>query len=178
MATKKTDVAQVAASTDGMKVKLNSTIYIGETILLDFTKDSTVKLITADGQELVYQYPYSDIDTSGWAEGMYTALIKENKKQSVQLFQVEDPHNVAKTYNMLVKIIEEIDSIVSMRLSGGGVLSTTINNKTLLNESLSSLYKLRAGYVKRANAELGKINGSNQGNPIKSVTNFSRGYKL
>ncbi|ENV5883840.1 hypothetical protein ACFIPR_003208 [Enterobacter kobei] len=172
MATKKT------TTTDGMKVKLDGTIYVGETILLDYPKDSTVKIITTDGKELIYQYPYSDIDTTDWVEGMYTALIKESKTQSVKLFQVEDPHNITKTYNMLVKIINEIDLVVDARLSGGGVLSTTINNKTLLNESLASLYKLRAGYVKRANAELGKINGSNQGNPIKSYTNFSRGYNV
>lgn len=178
MATNKTNAVSVTDTTDGMKVKLDATIYVGETILLDFPKDSTVKVITTDGQELVYEYPYTDIDTTGWVEGMYTALIKEKKTQMVRLFQVEDPHSITKTYNMLVKIINEIDIIVDSRLSGGGVLSTTINNKTLLNESLATLYKLRAGYVKRANAELGKINGSNQGNPIKSYTNFSRGYNV
>jgi len=164
-----------SATTTGRLIDFTQIVYVGETILINLPADSSVEIITADGTKYNYSYPYSDIDTSTWAEGMTTVVISSNG-MSVKIFEVLNPINITSKYNQLLKIIEEIDAVVEARLHNGGVLSTTINNKTLMNETLTNLYIIRAKYVKQANAELLRINSKNDGNPIKSITTFKRGY--
>ncbi|MHC3292342.1 hypothetical protein ACXOER_05010, partial [Salmonella enterica] len=105
-------------------------------------------------------------------------VIIKDGNQSVEHFQIVDPTNIANNYNQLMGILKDIDAVIESRLTGGGILQTTINNKTLISESLSSLYAIRAAYVKRINAELAKINKTNPNNPIKSISRFNRGYKF
>ncbi|WP_213712566.1 hypothetical protein [Cedecea lapagei] len=174
MTTRKSKLAAAPVPT-GKRTDFSQNVYVGETILPSFGKDTSIEIITADAKKLTYQFPYEDIDTSSWAEGMYTVLIHD-KNMDVKMFEVINPLNIASTYTQLMNVIKEIDAVVEARLSAGGVLSTTINNKTLLNESLQSLYNLRSQYVRRANAEVAKIQRKDPGNPIKSISTFKRGF--
>ncbi|POU02322.1 hypothetical protein C3369_07600 [Escherichia sp. ESNIH1] len=168
-------IATKFATTTGRLIDFTQIVYVGETILINLPADSSVEIIGADGVKYNFACPYSDIDTSQWASGMTTAVIS-NGTTRVKIFEVINPIDITSKYNQLLKIIEEIDAVVEARLHNGGVLSTTINNKTLMNETLTNLYIIRSKYVKQANAELSKINSTSTGNPIKSITTFKRGY--
>ena len=78
-------------------------------------------------------------------------------------------------YAKLISLIAEIDAVIESKISGGANYSITINNKTLVSESLSSLETMRERYVKRANMHFLKMNGqasNGNGKPIKSITVF------
>lgn len=78
-------------------------------------------------------------------------------------------------YAKLKGMIDEIDQVIAVKISGGANYSITINNKTLVSESLNSLESMRARYVKRAHTLWAKMNGVNvsgNGKPIKSITVF------
>ncbi|MET6729483.1 hypothetical protein ABNU34_28050, partial [Serratia marcescens] len=87
-------------------------------------------------------------------------------------FVVVDPLETTTRYQDLLKTLKEIDEVIAMRISGGLITTTTINNKTLVNESLEVLYRLKEQYTQQANKELLKLNGkSGDGKqPIKSIT--------
>lgn len=158
-------------------VDFKSAIYIGEDVMPAFPEGSSIEIILPNGNKESYAYPYDPVSTATWVEGMATVIIKDGN-QSVEHFQIVDPTNIANNYNQLMGILKDIDAVIESRLTGGGILQTTINNKTLISESLSSLYAIRAAYVKRINAVLAKINKTNPNNPIKSISRFNRGYKF
>ncbi|EPH2854611.1 hypothetical protein P5G64_20220 [Serratia nevei] len=95
----------------------------------------------------------------------------------VSTFVVVDPLETTTRYQDLLKTLKEIDEVIAMRISGGLITTTTINNKTLVNESLEVLYRLKEQYTQQANKELLKLNGkSGDGKqPIKSITKLHRG---
>ncbi|QUG75866.1 hypothetical protein GKQ23_13075 [Erwinia sp. E602] len=166
---------KLVATNSGRQTDFTDQIYIGETIQPSFPEGSSIEIIDSAANRYTFQYPYSTIKTDTWAEGMATIIIKTSTN-TVRYFQIIDPISTADKYNQLMKILNEIDKVIESRLSGGGQISITINNKTLTNESLSQLYLIRASYVNRINAELAKIKGKNPDNPIKSITNF-KGYR-
>jgi len=158
-------------------VDFKTDIFVGKTIQPALPDDSTVEIIDPKAQRYSYSAPYTPINTKDWAEGMATAIIVVNGVSTVQHFQIVDPITAATQYNQIMAILAEIDKVIEDRLAGGGTITVTINNKTLMSESLSSLYALRALYVNRANAELAKAKGTNPDNPIKSISRFTRGRK-
>ena len=107
---------------------------------------------------------------------MYTVIITD-KTRSVKQFNMIDPLEAATTYNQIIDIIKDIDNVIDARLQNGGVYQTSINNKSLMSETLAQLYAMRANYIKRANAELAKMKNTVPDNPIKSITFFNRGRK-
>ena len=98
--------------------------------------------------------------------------------------EVINPNLYTSEYSKLVEMINDIDTVIASKVSGGGVYSMTINNKTLVSENLSSLESMRNRYVQRANVIWGQMTGepiNAQGRPIKSITvlrdNYSRGMR-
>lgn len=86
-----------------------------------------------------------------------------------------NPLKFTTEYAQLIDLINEIDSVIEERVKGGGVYSTTINNKTLITESLTNLENMRIRYIKRANALWASMNDqpmNGNGKPFKSVTVF------
>ncbi|MGC0844645.1 hypothetical protein [Pantoea agglomerans] len=87
--------------------------------------------------------------------------------------EVIDASKNTQEYSELLAMIKEIDEVIRVKVQGGGVYSTTINNKTLVSENLSALENLRIRYIKRANALWSIMNdqpANGNGRPIKSVT--------
>lgn len=104
-------------------------------------------------------------------------LLFDNAKGTSTNFVSEliDPTRYTAEYSQLIKLIEEIDSVIETRIAGGGVYSTTINNKTLISETLTNLENMRIRYIKRANALWASMNEqpvNGNGKPFKSVTVF------
>ncbi len=98
-----------------------------------------------------------------------------NGKASTYTSEVINPVLHTSEYAKLRDMIAELDEVIASKISGGANYSITINNKTLVSESLSSLEAVRERYVKRANALWGKMNGENvsgNGKPIRSMTFF------
>ncbi len=151
------------------KVDFSQDIYIGDNIVLTFGDGSSIEIISSKGNKYNYSSPYSPIDTSSWPQGMYTVIITD-KTRSVKQFNVIDPLEAASTYNQIIGIIKDIDNVIDARLQNGGVYQTSINNKSLMSETLAQLYAMRANYIKRANAELAKMKNTVPDNPIKSIT--------
>lgn len=127
-----------------------------------------------DGVKQSYSYPYTTIDTSTWKPGAYTAIINDTTF-AVRTFQIVDPTATANKYNQYLSIIDEINIVIESKVQGGGVISQSINNKSLTTESMDSLLRLRTHYMKLANQELARMKGLSSGNPIKSITTFNRG---
>lgn len=165
------------ATNQGRPVDFKSDIFVGETIIPAFPDDSSIEIIDPKANRFSYSAPYTPIYTEDWSEGMATAIIVVNGVSTVQHFQIVNPITAATQYNQILAILAEIDKVIADRLAGGGTITVTINNKTLMSESLSSLYALRSLYVNRANAELAKVKGTNPDNPIKSISRFTRGRK-
>ncbi|WP_171964864.1 hypothetical protein [Cronobacter sakazakii] len=155
-------------------VDFTSDIIQGESIVFSFAADSKVDIIDVGGVKQSYSYPFSAIDTSTWKSGAYTAIIKDTSF-AVRTFQIVDPTATANKYNQYLSIIDEINIVIESKVQGGGVISQSINNKSLTTESMDSLLKLRNHYTKLANQELARMRGLNSGNPIKSITTFNRG---
>lgn len=89
--------------------------------------------------------------------------------------EVINPLLFTSEYAQLKRMIDEIDTVIANKIAGGANYSITINNKTLVSESLSSLEAMRDRYVKRANqlfSKMNNMNTSNGGKPIKSITVF------
>lgn len=89
--------------------------------------------------------------------------------------EVIDPTKFTTEYSKLIELIDELDSVIETKVAGGGVYSTTINNKTLISESLTNLENMRIRYIKRANALWASMNDqpvNGNGKPFKSITVF------
>lgn len=98
-----------------------------------------------------------------------------NNNVSTFTSEVINPVLHTSEYAKLKQMIDEIDAVIANKISGGANYSITINNKTLVSESLNSLETMRERYVKRANALWAKMNGLNvsgNGRPFKSITVF------
>ncbi|HFR4310037.1 TPA: hypothetical protein ACHVSW_005523, partial [Klebsiella pneumoniae] len=70
--------------------------------------------------------------------------------------------------------IDEIEQVIKAKLTNGGVLSTSINNKSLVNESTEVLWRMKQALLRQYNKLKAKMNNKKSGNPIKSITTFKR----
>ena len=156
------------------KVDFTTDIIQGETIVFNFSEDSVVEVVNSKGIKTSYNYPYQPIDTSSWEDGAYTAIINDTSF-AVRTFQVVNPTTTADQYNQYLNIINEINQVIESKVQGGGVITQSINNKSLTTESMDALLKLRSHYTKLANQERARMKGISPGNPIKSITTFNRG---
>ncbi|UCQ40058.1 hypothetical protein DCF38_10970 [Edwardsiella piscicida] len=145
-------------------------LYIGQA----FTPKMSVTVINPLGQSVQYTTAMQ-IPTDTWSAGIWTAIVK-NSDGTMQVihFEVIDPKAISSNIKQLQDILNEIDAVVESRLKNDGVITTTINNKTLVSESLSTLYQLRQHYKKRLADEMKKINKTNSSPIIKSITTFGR----
>lgn len=155
------------------KVKLSSDIIKGESIIFDYPAGTNIDLIDPASVKTSYTYPFQAIDTNNWEAGIWTAIIDSPKEYGVNQFELVDPTSKASAYNNLKKIIDEIDTIIIQRATNGGVISQSLQNKSLTYESSEALMKLRKMYVERANDLMSSMKGyTSSGSPIKSITNF------
>ncbi|HBL7009256.1 TPA: hypothetical protein LSH92_004497 [Citrobacter koseri] len=157
------------------KVDLKGDIIKGETITFNYPVGTDIDIISPEGTKTSYTYPFLDIDTNTWLPGIWTAIIESPNVYGVQQFEVTDPTAKASEYNDLIQIIKDIDQITLDRIKGNGVISQTIQNKSLTYESSEVLLRLRSIYVKRVNDLITDMKGLNAGSPIKSITTFNRG---
>jgi len=114
------------------------------------------------------------LDISGGSEKLFCVVISGNKTSNF-VSEVINPAKYTTEYAQLIKLIQEIDTVIEARVAGGGVYSTTINNKSLVSETLTNLENMRIRYIKRANALWASMNDqpvNGNGKPIKSVTVF------
>lgn len=116
-----------------------------------------------------------DFPIEGNSQWIFT-LVETNKSNSFSS-AVINPLLHSNEYSKLIEIIGEIDQVLEMKVKGGGVTTLTINNKTLVSESMESLMKMRNSYVKRANALQDQLEGRTAltlDKPIVSITRFGR----
>lgn len=109
---------------------------------------------------------------TGASEKLFITQITNNVV-STYISEIINLTNYTTEYAQLVEMINEIDEVIKVKVAGGGVYSTTINNKTLVSENLTALENLRIRYIKRANALWASMNDlpvNGNGRPIKSVT--------
>lgn len=114
------------------------------------------------------------IDMSAPQDKLFCVEISGTKTVNF-ISEVINPTKYTTEYSRILKLIEELDEVIHQKVEGGGVYSTTINNKTLVSESLTNLENMRIRYIKRANALWAAMNdqpANGNGRPIKSVTVF------
>lgn len=148
-------------------------IYIGE----KFSEivQAQTKLTVGNTTSNIYQYDNStdnpiavEIDTSSWVAGQYATVVNAGGTITIGSVVVEDPLASVDELSYLLSMIKEIDTIVQDR-ARNKASQITINNKTIVNDSIDSLLHLRNVYVNRAN-ELKKKN--KKGGLFKSITVF------
>ncbi|EOU9592088.1 hypothetical protein ACOJEA_004788 [Klebsiella aerogenes] len=111
-------------------------------------------------------------DMTAAAEKLFCIVVSEKETYNF-MSEVIDPSKYTTEYYQLVEMIKEINIIIDERVRTGAVTTTTINNKTLVAESISVLENMRNRYIKRANTLFNLMNGnpsSGNGKPIKSIT--------
>ncbi|WP_274871979.1 hypothetical protein [Serratia marcescens] len=153
-------------------------VYIGETLVYHQDANESTTLVSPSQTKIEITQTSTPISTANWESGMWTQILKDDMSiKAVSTFVVVDPLETTTRYQDLLKTLKEIDEVIAMRISGGLITTTTINNKTLVNESLEVLYRLKEQYTQQANKELLKLNGkSGDGKqPIKSITKLHRG---
>ncbi|MBY8447078.1 hypothetical protein [Klebsiella pneumoniae] len=156
------------------KFDLMSTVYIVEIITFDIKSiTAIVEIIDPLGNSTTYSQPFQDIDTTNWTDGMYTGIVRDGQFQ-VTTFVVKDPRAAANQLNELKQAIDEIEQVIKAKLTNGGVLSTSINNKSLVNESTEVLWRMKQALLRQYNKLKAKMNNKKSGNPIKSITTFKR----
>ncbi|MGR5944898.1 hypothetical protein [Enterobacter sp. C4G1] len=114
------------------------------------------------------------LNLSAAQETLFCTQISQGQS-STFTSEVINPMLFTSEYAQLKQMISEIDTVIANKVAGGANYSITINNKTLVSESLSSLEAMRERYVKRANQLYSKMNNvstSSGGKPIKSITVF------
>lgn len=152
-------------------------VYIGEVIIYHQNDSETTTLVSPNKTKTEISTETTAISTDQWEAGLWTQIIKTDMSISEVIhFTVIDPIASSEKYQELLKMLEDIDQLIKMRVAGGLITTTSINNKTLVNESLDVLYRLKDQYTKQANKELLKLNGkSGDGQrPIKSITKLHR----
>lgn len=152
-------------------------VYIGEVIIYHQNDSETTTLVSPNKTKKEISGETTAISTEQWEAGLWTQIIKTDMSISEVIhFTVIDPIASSDKYQELLKMLDDIDQLIKMRIAGGLISTTSINNKTLVNESLDVLYRLKDQYTKQANKELLKLNGkSGDGQrPIKSITKLNR----
>ena len=113
---------------------------------------------------------------NGASDKLFCILFDNAKGTSTSFVsELIDPTKYTTEYSKLISMIHELDEVIETKIAGGGVYSTTINNKTLISESLTNLENMRIRYIKRANALWASMNDqpvNGNGKPFKSVTVF------
>ena len=162
------------------KIYMTSTPY-NQTVLIPANTLLVVGYLTSGTSETLDNTASSSsteftlaIDISTANEKLFCTQIT-NGIASTFTSEVINPVKHTEEYSKLLKQIEELDAVIAVKVAGGGTYSITINNKTLVSESIDSLESIRNRYVKRANAIWAKMNGQNvsaSGRPFKSITVF------
>lgn len=149
-------------------------IFIGEKITEVIPANSTLKI--GNRETTVFEYSNltdSDtsiqIDTSKWETGTFSVVLNKSGAITISTTDIIDPLAVTDELNHCKMMIKEIDQVIEDRTKNA-VTIVTMNNKTIVNESLDALYKVRSLYVKRANDILKKKN--KKGGIFKSITVF------
>lgn len=150
-------------------------IYIGEKLSEVIPANSTLKV----GNSIQTLYEYSNtsevqstqtIDTSPWTEGTYAYVLNNNGAIEISNVLVIDPLNSSDELAYCRTMINEIDTIIQDRAKNA-VTELTINNKTIVNDSIDSLYRLRQLYISRINS----LTKKNSSGVFKSITVMKTG---
>ncbi|EOI5775890.1 hypothetical protein ACMS0O_000993 [Cronobacter malonaticus] len=136
---------------------------------------STGNSITLDNSNSDSEQPFTiTFETNVASEKLFCTSIT-NGIASTSQCEVIDPTKHTEEYARIRKMIEEIEAVIEAKIQGGANYSITINNKTLVSESLANLEAIRARYIERANSLWAKMNGqptSGSSKPFKSMTVF------
>lgn len=153
---------------------MKDTIYVGETIEETIPGSTTLtigngttKLTTL--KNISTQSVVETISTENWKPGNYAAVWNISGVIGVTLIHVVDPLQKADELQYLITMISEIDNVIQDRATNA-VTQVTINNRTIIHESIDVLLRLRSTFVERAN-KLRKQQKRTSG-LFKSVTVF------
>ncbi|MEN3752507.1 hypothetical protein ABC733_06680 [Mangrovibacter sp. SLW1] len=154
---------------------MKETIYIGGTIIEAIPASSTLKI--GNSTQTLYEYSNTSdiqttqsIDTSTWTEGTYAYVLNNNGTITINNITVIDPMKSADELSYAKTMVKEIDSIIENRAKNA-TTQITINNKTIVNDSIDSLYKLRALFIERIN----RLQKKNSSGIFKSITIMKKG---
>ncbi|KEA51870.1 hypothetical protein DT73_13125 [Mangrovibacter sp. MFB070] len=154
---------------------MKETIYIGETIIEAIPASSTLKI--GNSNQTLYEYSNTEdiqttqtIDTSTWEEGTFAYVLNNNGTITINNITVIDPMKSADELSYAKMMVKEIDSIIENRAKNA-TTQITINNKTIVNDSIDSLYKLRALFIERIN----RLQKKNSAGIFKSITILKKG---
>ncbi|HBR4372964.1 TPA: hypothetical protein L9V45_005179 [Klebsiella pneumoniae] len=148
------------------------TLPASTTLVVNYLSDGTSTTIT--NPDSVPRDFTLTIDMTGPQDKLFCVEISGNKTVNF-ISEVINPTKYTTEYSKITKLIQELYEVIHQKVEGGGVYSTTINNKTLVSESLTNLENMRIRYIKRANALWAAMNdqpANGNGRPIKSVTVF------
>ncbi|WP_320740448.1 hypothetical protein [Enterobacter cloacae] len=143
--------------------------------LLVISYVSTGNSITLDNSQSDSDEVFAiTFETSVASEKLFYTTIT-NGNASTSQCEVIDPTKHTEEYARIRNMIDEIEAVIEAKIQGGANYSITINNKTLVSESLANLESIRARYIERANSLWAKMNGqsaSGSSKPFKSMTVF------
>lgn len=144
------------------------------TLVVNYLNTGTSQSI--DNSTSTEQSTLITFSITGSTDKIFCLLFDNVKGTSINFVsELIDPTKYTTEYSRLLSLIKEIDQVIEDRVAGGGVYSTTINNKTLISETLTNLENMRIRYIKRANALWASMNDqpvNGNGKPFKSVTVF------
>lgn len=150
-------------------------IYIGEKLSEVIPSNSTLKV--GNSTQTLYEYSNTSevqstqsIDTSAWTEGTYAYVLNNNGTIEISNVLVIDPLKSSDELVYCRTMINEIDTIIQDRAKNA-VTQLTINNKTIVNDSIDSLYRLRQLYISRINS----LTKKNSSGVFKSITVMKTG---
>ncbi|AZP43018.1 hypothetical protein EJP81_14625 [Rahnella aquatilis] len=151
---------------------LSVTIPANSSLVVNYL--STGKSITLNNTNSIEQVMTLTLEIASGSDKLFCVSISGTTVTNF-VSEVIDPTKYTSEYSKLITLINEIDAVIESRVMGGGVYSTTINNKTLISETLTNLENMRIRYIKRANALWAMMNdlpANGNGRPFKSVTVF------
>jgi|GEM_PF-661935 len=150
------------------------TIPASNTLVVNYlTGGSSITLVNTDSVPKDFTLT---LDIAGGSEKLFCVLIDTSTGKAKNFSsEIINPTKYTTEYASMIALIKEIDEVIKAKVSGGGVYSLTINNKTLISENLTNLENMRIRYIKRANALWAIMNDqpvNGNGRPFKSVTVF------
>lgn len=154
---------------------MKENIYIGEKFSESIPGNSKIIVVNSttklfEVENTSTQTVIVQIDTSAWTPGLFSVVLNHSGSISVTTCQVIDPMAQITELQDARNMVNEIDKIIEDR-ARNAVTQITINNKTIVNESLDALIRLRTLYVQKANSILRKQSTNAQG-MFKSITVF------
>ncbi|CQI92588.1 Uncharacterised protein [Yersinia rohdei] len=152
---------------------MKETIYIGELILETLPPHSTLTIANSTKTITVItndtdQNQLMPIDTSLFEAGFYTVVSNAGGKLTITNINIINPMAQTDRLIELQKQLDDLNILIQARISGD-TSQLTINNKTLIHESLETLLKLKSTITQQLNHLKKKLYKNNNSGFFKSI---------